>query len=617
MPWLRRLVNTIRSSRLQRDIDREIAFHIREREDELRSGGLPDEEARRRARLQFGNASVQRDRTRDVNVAAALDSALRNVRYALRAIRRMPGFTAAVVLTLALGIGANSAVFSAIDAVLLRELPYPDADRLVELTQVREGAGDTGVAPVRLSDWNRLNATFDGMAGYLVGDVVDTSGELPERVRSANVTPGFFDVLGVHPAFGRRFSAEEHQFGYKGPIAVIASERRWRNSGPKLQALDRPVRIGNTTLATIGVMSPAFAFPEDVDVWTADDVDAPWAQARTLTWFTGIGRLKPGVTIDQARADLERVQAGLARQYPDSDRGIRVRVVPLKETIVGGTRTSLWVLYGAVTVLLLIACTNIAALLLSRAAKRQHEIAVRYSLGGSRAAVAMQLLTEAAVLSLIGAVIGVAVAVGASRGLRVLAPDLPRVGEIAIDARILVYTVLTTLVVTLLCGLAPAIQSARRARYLSGSARTTTSSRHSLQWLLVGVQIALSVTLLAGAGLLVRSIDALSRVSLGFDPTHILTLRVSGQYGAETTDSHIQRINRVLDALESLPGITGVAVASRLPGVREQAQQEFVLLEGRAATASPLIAENRIVSPGYFAAMRIPLLTGELCRRNE
>jgi putative ABC transport system permease protein len=268
-------------------------------------------------------------------------------------------------------------------------------------------------------------------------------------------------------------------------------------------------------------------------------------------------------------------------------------------------------------VLLLIACTNIAALLLSRAARREHEIAVRYSLGGSRTAVAMQLLTEAAVLSMVGAVIGVAIAVGASRALRLLAPDLPRVSEIAVDARILVYTMLSTLLVTLVCGLAPAIQGTRRARHVSGSTRTATSSRHSLQWLLVGVQIALSVTLLAGAGLLVRSIDALSRVTLGFNPSHVLTLRVSGQYGVETTDSHIQRINRVLDSLASLPGIEGAAVTSRLPGVREQEQQEFVVLEGHARTAPPLIAENRIVSPGYFAAMHIPLLTGELCRRNE
>jgi len=363
------------------------------------------------------------------------------------------------------------------------------------------------------------------------------------------------------------------------------------------------------------VMPPTFEFLKGIDVWIADDAGAPWSLSRTQTWFTGIGRLKPGVTLEQARADLERVQAQLGAEYPDTDRGLRVRIVPLKDTVVSGTRTSLLVLYGAVSVLLLIACTNIAALLLSRAARREHEIAVRYSLGASRSAVAMQLLSEAAVLSFVGAGIGVGIAVGASRALHVLASDLPRVGEIAIDARILVYTILSTLVVTLVCGLAPAIQSTHHARQVSGSTRTATSARHSVQWLLVGVQVALSVTLLAGAGLLVRSIDAMSRVSLGFDPTHILTLRVSGQYGVETTDSHIQRINRVLDSLESLPGVEGVAIASRLPGVRDHEQNEFVLLEGRAETAPPLIAEARIVSPGYFAALRIPLLTGELCRR--
>ena len=617
MSWLQRFLNTIRPARLDRDLDREIAFHIREREDELRATGVPRDEARRRARLQFGNALVQRERTRDVDVAAALDSLLRNVRLALRGMRRTPGFSAAVVLTLALGIGANSAVFSAIDAVLLRPLPYPDADRLVELKQVHEQSGETRIAPVRLQDWIRLNTTFDGIAGYMLGEVVDTSSEFPERMRNAAVTVGFFDVLGVRPALGRTFSREEHHFGYKGPEPVVFSDRRWRSFGPDRQALNQPVRLGRNTIATIGVMPPTFEFLKGIDAWIADDAGAPWSLSRTQTWFTGIGRLKPGVTIEQARADLDRVQAQLGEQYPDTDRGLGVRIVPLKDSLVGGTRTSLWMLYGAVSVLLLIACTNIAALLLSRAARREHEIAVRYALGGSRTAVAMQLLTEAAVLSLVGAVIGVGLAVGAARALRLLAPDLPRVGEVAIDTRILLYTVLSTLFVALACGLAPAIQSTRRARHVAGSTRTATSARHSLQWLLVGVQIALSVTLLAGAGLLVRSIDAMSRVSLGFDPTRILTLRVSGQYGAETTDSHIRRINRVLDGLESLPGVEGVAIASQLPGVRESAQQEFVLREGRAATAPPLIAENRIVSPGYFAALRIPLLTGELCRRPE
>jgi putative ABC transport system permease protein len=616
MPWLRRLLNTLRPRRLERDIDREIAFHLQERADHLRTHGLSENEARRVARLQFGSPLAQRDRTRDVDTAVMLDATARNIRYCLRAMRRTPGFTVAVVLTLALGIGANSAVFSAIDAVLLRPLPYPDADRLVELTQVHERSGQTRIAPVRLQDWIRLNTTFDGIAGYVLsGEVVDTSGELPERMQAAAVTAGFFDVVGVRPAIGRSFSREEHHFGYKGPEPVVFSDRRWRTLGPDRQVLEQPVRVGNNTVATIGVLPPTFAFLKDIDVWVADDAGAPWTLSRTQTWFTGIGRLKPGVTLEQARADLERVQAQLGEQFPNTDRGLGVRIVPLKDTVVGGTRTSLWVLYGAVSVLLLIACTNIAALLLSRAAKREHEIAVRYSLGGSRTAVAMQLLTEAAVLSFVGAVIGVAVATGASRALRLLAPDLPRVSEIAIDARMLVYTMLATLFVTLVCGLAPAIQSTRRARHVSGSTRTTTSTRHSLQWLLVGVQIALSVVLLAGAGLLVRSIDAMSRVSLGFDPTHILTLRVSGRYGVETTDSHIGRINRVLDGLESLPGVEGVAIASSLPGVRDYEQQEFVLLEGRAHTAPPLVAETRIVSPGYFAALRIPLLSGELCRR--
>jgi predicted permease len=615
MSWLRRIVNTVRPATLERDIDREIAFHIREREDELRAKGLSTDEARRRARLQFGSAVVKREETREVDTAGLLEALLRNVRLAWRGMRRTPGFSAAVVLTLALGIGANSAVFSAIDAVLLRPLPYPDADRLVELRQVHARSGQTRVAPVRLQDWIRLNTTFDGIAGYMLGEVVDTSGDLPERMGNATVTTGFFDVLGVRPAMGRSFSPEEHHFGYKGPEPVVFSDRRWRSLGPDRQSLDQPIPVGNRTITTIGVMPPSFEFLKGIDVWIADDAGAPWSLSRTQTWFTGIGRLKPGVTLDQARTDLERVQAQLGAQYPDTDRDLSVRIVPLKETVVGATRTSLWVLYGAVLVLLLIACTNIAALLLSRAARREHEIAVRYSLGGSRAAVAMQLLTEAAVLSLVGASIGVAVAVSASRALRLLAPDLPRVGEIAIDGRILVYTMVSTLFVTFVCGLAPAIQSTRRARQVPGATRTATSARHSLQWLLVGVQIALSVTLLAGAGLLVRSIDALSRVSLGFDPTHLLTLRVSGQYGVETTDSHIQRINRVLDSLESLPGVEGVAIASHLPGVRDYEQRGFVLLEGRAQTAPPLMAETRIVSPGYFAALRIPLLAGELCRR--
>jgi putative ABC transport system permease protein len=614
MSWVRRILNTLRPG-LQKEIDREISFHIAERTDELRRNGLADDDARRRARLQFGNPSVQRERTRDVDVAGWIDLTMRNLRYAVRTMRHAPGFSVAVVLTLALGIGANTAVFSAIDAILLRPLPFPDGDRLMRLTQVQEGSAVPRIAPTRIEDWNRLNTTFEAITGYYTDDVVMMNRDVPERFHRALVGPRFVEVLGVTPAMGRGFNDAEHRYG--GPVAVMISDRYWRNyrsADPRV--LDQPLRLGTASITTAGVMAPAFQFPtRDVDVWSPV-ADAPWTQPRTLTWYNGLGRLRAGVSVAQAQADLDRVQAELARQYPDTDRGIRVRVEPLKEAVVGDSRASLWLLFGSVSVLLLIACTNIAALLLSRAVKRQQEITVRYSLGGSRRAVVAQLLTEVAVLASCGAAVGIVVALGASRGLRILAPELPRIQEVGIDGRILLYTAASTILVALLCGLAPAIRGTRTKATLSPSTRTHTSTRHSLQWLLVGVQVALSVTLLAGAGLLLRSVDALSRVNHGFDPARVLTLRVSGTYGTETTGDAVRRINAVLDRLDQHPDVEAAAITSAFPGLADLDPVEFALAEGRDAASPRLLAENRIVSPGYFAAMSIPVLSGELCRRS-
>jgi putative ABC transport system permease protein len=447
-----------------------------------------------------------------------------------------------------------------------------------------------------------------------VDDAIDTSRELPERIRRAFVTRGFFEVLKVTPVVGRAFVDSEHSLG--GPIAMVISDRRWRSLGADPLMVGRTIKTPYVSLTTIGVMPATFQFPaKDVDVWSADDADAPWAQSRTLTWLTGIGRLRPEVTLAQAQADLDRVQAQLAREHAGTDRGIGVWVTPLRDTVVGDSRASLWLLFGSVSVLLLIACTNIAALLLSRAAKREPEIALRYSLGGSRTAIVGQLLTEAGVLAFVGATLGLVVALGASRALRALAPELPRVNEIAIDGRILTYTAVATVIVALLCGLAPAWRGARGVRPLPSPARMPVSQRHSIQWLLVGVQISLSVTLLAGAALLLRSVEALSRVDLGYDSSRVLTFHISGTYGWETTDQHVQRINRAIDGIRELPGVESVAITSALPGVRDEQQLEFVLVEGRAGSSAPLVAEYRIVSPGYFETLRIPLLAGEICRR--
>jgi len=614
MRWLRRLINTVRSGRLQRDIEREIAFHLTERADQLREDGLSDEQARRQARISFGNPLAQRERTRDIDIVGGLDTLLRNTRQAVRALTHAPGFSVTVVLTLALGIGANSAVFSAMDAVLLRPLPFHEPDQLMALTQTSEGTGESAGAAARILDWSRLATTFQGITGHVMEDVSDTTGNQPERVRRATVLPRFLEVWDVVPVLGRGFTEAEHRLG--GPAAILISERYWRRRfGADPEVLGKTVRMSERAYPIAGVLPASFMFPErDVDWWVPEWVDAPWAVAREFRGHAAIGRLKPGIMLAQARNDLVEIQRRLGERYPKTDRDLRPVIVPLKETYVANVRHSLWLVFGAVSVLLLIACTNIASLLLARATRREQEIAVRYSLGASRATVIAQLLTESVVLALAGGTAGLLVAVGASAGFRLLAPDIPRLEDATVNTRILLYTMASVVIVALLCGLAPAMRGARPTLH-AGSGRTQVSARHSLQWLLVGVQMTLAVTLLTGAGLLVRSFDKLSRVDPGFDASHILTFRVSATFGEERDYNRtVQRINRTLDALKALPGVEAAATTLSLSGLPGHFQLEYRLVEGRGPTDVPMIADARVVSPEYFETMRIPLLAGAHCR---
>jgi putative ABC transport system permease protein len=619
LSWLGRIVNTLRPGRVERDIRREVSFHIAERTDDLRAGGLSEAEAARRARAQFGNPTLQAERTRDVDVARWLDTRVRDLRYALRTLARTPAFTLTVVLTLALAIGANTAVFSALDAVLLRPLPFPEPDRLVQVSQTQEGtAGNAFIAPARLEDWHRLNATFQAIAGYYVEDASETSGELPERIRRAFVSQRFLQVWGIEPALGRGFDAGEHRFG--GPAAVLISERYWRHRlGADPNAIGRTVRLGATAIPIVGVLPATFRFQDEtVDLWSPVPVDAPYAQSRQSTWYNGIGRLRPGVTPAQARENLAAVQAQLAEQYPETDRGVGTAIAPLQESTVGDAGASLWLLFGAVSVLLLIACTNIAALLLARASARRHEIAVRFSLGASRAAVAAQLLTEAAVLAAAGAAAGLLIAAALAGALRAAAPDLPRIEDMGIDGRVLLYALGSTVAVTLLCGLLPAIRTAGGLTAGSNDGvRAQVSGRNPLQWVLVGAQVTLAVMLLAAAGLLLRSFHELSRVERGFDTARVLAFRMSGSWG-ETADTArlARRIEGTIDALASLPGVESAAMTGwALPGVPEKWETTFEVVERRTDPSRSPVAEGRAVSPEYFGTMRIPVLAGEPCRR--
>lgn len=600
-------------------VEQEIGFHIAEMTEAYVAQGMSQEEARRRAMLEFGGQEQVKQQVREVHLSAFAEALLFNLKAAMRFLRKSPSFSIVVILTLALGIGANSAVFSAIDAIILRPLPYPNGNRLVALYQHDYKGRDANVyvAPVRLEDWNRLNSTFQAISGYYFDDLSETSGSLPEKVTECLVAPRFLDVMGVSPALGRGFTAREEHWG--GGLSAIISYKYWqRHFHGDSAALGQKLHVGGFSYTVIGVMPASFRFPkDDVDIFEPSAPDAPFAQRRDETWFTVIGRMKPGVTLHEATSDLATVQSQLGRQFPKPDAELTVQIAALKDVVVGETRSSLWVLYGSVSLLLLIACSNIAALLLARTTEREHEVSIRFSLGASRLSIVGQLLTEVFSLALLGAFAGLLAAAGSARGFHLLAKTLPRAEEIGLNWRIVGYTLVAAVLTTLLCGLFPALRGTRRAlaRSLASGSRTQVSTRGTVQWMLVGTQITLAVTLLIGAGLLLRSFQQLSRVYPGFEPGHVLTFQVSGSWG-ETTDMKnvIQRIDRTLESLRTLPGVEAASTAAMLPGVPSQYQVEFKI-DGKQEPGHPILGDSRYVSAGYFETMRIPLLAGESCRQ--
>src|SRR5437879_2058299 len=334
------------------------------------------------------------------------------LRSALRALARRRGLAITVVATLTLGIGANSAIFSAVDAVLLKPLPYPAADRLVALyeSSVARRQSTALVAPVRLEEWNTMNHSFDGLAASYFENMTDTSGQLPERVEAMRTSPRFFSVLRVDTALGRTFTADEERFG--GPTAVVISDAFWeRRFSRDPSAVGRTLQLGATPRTIIGVMPPSFRYPSaTTEIWIPTQAPRMLLEAREARFYRAIGRMKPGVTIEQAQSDLGVASAALAQQYPRTDAGWAATLVPLKEEQIGGVRRSLWLLLGAVALVLVAACWNVACLMIADAARREHEIAVRFALGATRGAVVRQLVVEGLLLAIAGALGGLMLA---------------------------------------------------------------------------------------------------------------------------------------------------------------------------------------------------------------
>ena len=617
---MRRFWPPKRADSVEAEMDKEIAFHLEQATAAYVEQGLSPAAARRRAHIDFGGREQVKQNLREVHVWALLASLGFYARAALRFVRHAPGFSVAAVLTLALGIGANTAVFSAVDAVLLRPLPYPHGDRLMLVAQrnARNQDANRFVAPARLEDWNRLaTATFDEITGYYKDDFTETSGPLPERLTGEYVAPRFLQVMGVGPMLGRNFLPKEEHFG--GPSAALISYGLWQrrfNGDPKV--LGKNLHVGRTPLVIVGVMPASFAFPgSEVDLWTPSAPDAPYARSRDSTWFTVIGRLRTGITVAQGAVNLATVQRQLGSLFPKPDADLRTEVTPLKETVVGSVRGSVWLLYGAVSVLLLIACSNLAALLLARTADREHEISIRFSLGASRAAIITQLLAEVFALAALGSVLGLVIAGVALHGFHLLGRILPRVDEVTLNWRVLLYSVVCAGLTTMLCGVYPALRGTRRelAQSLAAGGRTQVGSRGISQWVLVGVQVMLAVVLLTGAGLLLRSLQALGRVSPGFDPTHVLTFEVSGSWGETADRGRLeQRISRTLEGLRTLPGVEAAATTAFLPGLPGMYEQEFQI-DHRSDAGRPILADDRFVSEGYFATIHLPVLEGEACKR--
>jgi putative ABC transport system permease protein len=544
-----------------------------------------------------------------------MTTVLKDLRHAVRQLAHAPGFAVVAILTLALGIGANTAIFSVVDAVLLRPLPYPESGRLVSIQERNPEDGRTiSLSPPNYVALRERTQSFKDVGGYFFATFNVTGSPEPERLASAAVTPSLLAAIGVEPVLGRMFTTEEGTPGRD--VAVILSYEQWQSRfGGDMQVLGKTLTLDGDALTIVGVMPPRFSFPApDLALWVPFAIDlAQQSQGPTEHFLRVVGRLKPHVAVEVGRAEA----AALVPQLdPDAIGKRTLDVTALHERVVGRARTPLLVVLGAVAFVLLIACANMANLLLSRAAAREREIAVRTALGAGRARLVRQLLTESVLLALAGGAAGLVVAQGLISAIVSLAPaNIPRLAEVGINPTILGFAIVVSVLTGVLFGIVPALHASRgdlaaTFRGVGAAAGTRASTR--FRSALIVSEVALAVVLLAGAGLMLRSFDRLLAVDPGFDPEHVLTMRVNipGAVYRERPDWDATR-QRVLDAVRTVPGVTSVGAISHLP----LTGSDWVILlavedKPVAPGGDPFVTNNRLIAPGYFRALDIPILRG-------
>jgi predicted permease len=628
---IRRIVGSIRGlwagNRVEAELDEELAFHVdRQTEQNVRRGMAP-EEARRAALVRFGGIDKVKDESREASRALFFETLVQDVRYGLRSLRKNPGYAAAAVLTLALGIGANTAIFSVVHGVLLQQLPYGGGEKLVRIQVDAPGAGisDGRFAPLEVEDLRTQSRTLESVVEYHSMWFVLLGAAEPERVQTGVVSANYFDVLGVKPILGRTFLPGEDKHGAEA-VLVLSHDYFMRAFGGDASVVGRVFRMNDRPHTVVGVLPPIPGYPEDNDVYMPVSAcpfrsDPEVENNRDAGMLLAFGRTKPGSTLPNVRRDLGEISARLEKDYPKSyPAAARLAITPqpLSEELTRRARPTFLMLFGTVGLVLLLACANVANLSLARLIRREKEMALRSALGAGRGRLTRQLLTESVLLALVGGALGLVFA-AAGRGLLVHFAQrfTPRASEIAIDTPVLLFAIAVSLLVGVGLGLIPAM-SGRRSLVSAlqegkGEGSATAGGRLGVRNMLIVAQVAISFVLLAGAGLMLRTLWKLSNVDPGFRTERVLTSRLDLNFTRYKTDEERRDFQvRLLERLQSEPGVQSVALSGSFPlNERGPANGRFEI-EGRppvAVEAQPR-ADFQRVSPDYFKTISVPILRG-------
>ena len=579
--------------------------------------GTSASEARRLAAIELGGVEQLKEKIREGRVGYNLEALIQDGRFGLRMLLKTPGFTLVAVATLGLSIGANTAIFSLVEGVLLRPLPFPDAERIVyiEGKNLAAGISESNISFLDFIDWSQQTDLFASTAAYWTGSgQFGANGAEPERVPRAGVTTGFFSVLGIQPVLGRKFAAEDDK-GWPQTVAIISHGLWKRRFGSDPNIIGKQVQISGSLMTIVGVMPPGFEYPEQTQIWVPSAVNLSQEPRDNRVW-SAIARLNAGIDLEQAQTRLSAINAQLDKQFHETNKGWDVFLSTLHERLVREVKPSLLALLGAVGFVLLIACANVANLLLARSAARQKEIAIRAAMGASRSRVLRQMLTESILLSAIGGVAGLVLGIWLTDVLMSMLPEgAPRIGQIGIDYRVLTFALGVSALTGILFGIVPALQTSKldvtnalKEGGRSGQAHRRTSARSVL---LIG-EVALSLMLLVGAGLLIRSFLRLQEVRPGFNAHNVLTAQLALQGPKYKSQQFVEFFGQLTERLEAEPGVQAVGGGVNLPlHATGYAIGRGFIPEGRPLTVDESKdAMYSTITGDYFRALQIPLLSG-------